>query len=235
MRRLNQQLQTQISEHGRASSETHYNRLSTSRANRSRAARASIDQQYGSAYDMRDYIEKHLGTSDIDRALKRINEGGIVVSFTDYDEDRHFLYEQRMQHIYDEIVKEHQKHISRMLPEKEGLTKAQSVRFYSKLRFDEFMDVVKTYISAELDINFEVSYRKFAIEVSKKVGIPIVDSDFYRYPGPKIDFVERVINRIHDDKEKITKRTSLKKGGKTEGTRKTKGTRQTKGTRRTKK
>jgi hypothetical protein len=235
MRRLNQQLQTQISERGRASSETHYNRLSTSRANRSRTARASIDQQYGSAYDMQNYIEKHLGTSNMDIALKKINEGGIVLSFTDYDEERHYLAEQRIQQVYDEIVKEHQKHISRMLPEKEGLTKAQSVRFYSKLRFDEFMDVVKTYISAELDINFEVSYRKFAIEVSKKVGIPIVDSDFYRYPGPKIDFVERVINRIHDDKEKITKRTSLKKGGKTEGTRKTKGTRQTKGTRRTKK
>jgi hypothetical protein len=155
------------------------------------------------------------------------------VSFTDYDEDRHFLYEQRMQHIYDEIVKEHQKHISRMLPEKEGLTKPQSVSFYSKLRFDDFMDVVKTYISAELDIDMDFTYRKFANAVSKKVGIPIVNSDFYRYPGPKIDFIERVINRIHD-KEKITKRTSLKKGGKTEGTRKTRGKRQTKGTRRAK-
>ena len=121
-----------------------------------------------------------------------------------------------------------------MLPEKEGLTKDQSVRFYSKLRFDDFMDVVKTYITEQLEIKFEVSYRKFANAVAKKVGIPIVGSEIYTYPGPKIDFVERVINRIHDDKEKRTKRTSLKKGGKTEGKRQTKGSRFTKGRRQTK-
>lgn len=243
MRRLNQHLQTQISEHGRASSETHYNNLSTSRAIRSRTARASINERYGSTYDMQNYIEKHLGTSNMDIALKKINEGGIVLSFTDYDEERHYLAEQRIQQVYDEIVKEHQKHISRMLPEKEGLTKAQSVRFYSKLRFDDFMDVVIKYISVELhmdseilDIDNVITFRKFAKAVAKNVGIPIGDSILYRYPGPKIDFVERVINRIHDDKEqeKRTKRTSLKKGGKTEGSRFTRGKRQRKGTRRAK-
>lgn len=234
MRRLNQHLQTQISEHGRASSQRHHDSLGTSRAIRSRTAMASINERYGSRYDMQNYIEKHLGTSNMDIALQKINEGGIVLSFTDYDEERHYLAEQRIQQVYDEIVKEHQKHISRMLPEKEGLTKDQSVRFYSKLRFDDFMDVVKTYITEQLEIKFEVSYRKFANAVAKKVGIPIVGSEIYTYPGPKIDFVERVINRIHDDKEKRTKRTSLKKGGKTEGKRQTKGSRRTKGSRFTK-
>jgi hypothetical protein len=152
-----------------------------------------------------------LGTSYIDGALKKINEGGIVLSFTDYDNDRYFLYEQKMQLIYDEIVKENQKHISRMLPEKEGLNKTQSVHFYSNLRFDDFIDAVKKYISVELEIDADLTFKNFVNAVSKKLGIKnevksaLSQSDVYTYPGPKIDFIESVMNRMHDIKHATKK------------------------------
>lgn len=237
MHGLNPHLQEHIRERGHLSSETHQNNLTSRLGNMSRTARASIDQRYGSKNNIEYYIKEHLGTSNIDRALKRINEGGIVLSFTDYDEDRHFLYEQRMQLIYDEIVKENQKHISRMLPEKEGLNKTQSVHFYSNLRFDDFIDAVKKYISVELDIDPDLTFKNFVNAVSKKLGIKNEvksalwqRSDVYTYPGPKIDFVESVMNRIHDIKQgkkskspkSPSKQPSTKKGGYAKGARGTK-------------
>jgi len=248
MHGLNAQLREQIRERGHLSSETHQNNLTSRLGNMSRTARASIDQRYGSKNNIEYYIKEHLGTSNIDRALKRINEGGIVLSFTDYDDERHFLYEQRMQLIYDEIVKENQKHISRMLPVKEGLNKTQSVHFYSNLRFDDFIDTVKKYISMELDIDADLTFKKFVYAVSKKLGIKneakssLWQSDVYTYPGPKIDFiesVESVMNRIHDIKHTTktkspkspkspksskspSKQPSTKKGGYAKGARGTK-------------
>ena len=249
MHGLNPQLRDHIHERGHLSSETHLDLLTATRGRLSRTARASLDQRYGSKNNIEYYIKEHLGTSNIDRALKKINEGGVVLSFTDYDEDRHFLYEQRMQLIYDEIVKENQKHISRMLPVKEGLNKTQSVHFYSNLRFDDFIDTVKKHISAELDIDPDLTFKNFVNAVSKKLGIKNEvksalwqQSDVYTYPGPKIDFIESVMNRIHDIKHTTktkspkspkspkssksskspSKQPSTKKGGYAKGARGTK-------------
>ena len=193
--RLSYPLIREIRERGESSATAHHDRSLPDR----QLIRQTISSQYGETPQMMKYIGKNLDldtTSDattmIAESLKILNENGIVLSFTDYD-PRHFLLQQKLKLIYDEILKEHQNHISLVF--KLGNTK--------NLSFDEFINKMKEYISSMYEIDNQLSFRQFANDISTKLDIRGQDiitlgmeSYGYRFLGPKMDFIILAMNNI---------------------------------------
>ena len=207
---LSQPLKNEIRERGESSAIAHHDRSLPER----QLIRRTISSQYGETPQMMKYIGKNLDlvTSDattmIAESLKILNENGIVLSFTDYDPG-HSLLQQKLKLIYDEILKEHQNHISLVF--KLGNTK--------NLSFDEFINKMKEYISSMYEIDNQLSFDKFANAISKKLGI-VIDND-YRFLGPKMDLIILAMNKIID-----IERTKSR-GGRT-GTKKSRKSRKSK-------
>jgi hypothetical protein len=213
--RLSQPLKNEIQERGESSAMTHQDRSLPDR----QLIRRTISSQYGETPQMMKYIGKNLDidTSDattmIAESLKILNENGTVLSFTDYDPG-HSLLQQKLKLIYDEILKEHQNHISLVF--KLGNTK--------NLSFDEFINKMKEYISSMYNIDNQLSFGKFANAISNELGIRGQDSHIdidYRFLGPKMDLIILAMNKIID-----IERTKSR-GGRT-GTKKSRKSRKSK-------